>query len=662
MKDKKLLYGIIISFIFLLSIGLTYAYFSVTTTVIGDRNDIKASVGELSILYTDGPEIVADNIQPGWTTTKTVKIKNTGTLRAFYSLDWASLTNEITNDELVLSATCTSDTGSCSNVDSMPVNGDEISIGVGINPGEEQTYVITFEFIETSSAQNYNQDKRFNGVLNVIESPEAFTLMGILTDSNGDPIEGATLEVHSTVRTGVTDETGTFKIKGVQVGNHEVNVKNLGNTTIATDSISLLSSNTEEVIGKQITGDTSKGSVNVKVKLGASDINNISLIVLSWYEKCLAGDTDIKCKLLSDNTEYADNVSSAYVSSATGVNFAAPSSNTNGKGLYYTTDVSKTENGERVYYFRGSVTNNYLIYGGYCWRIVRTVEDGNVKLRYGGIPTGGVCPQTGTDVSIARAQFNKLANDNAYVGYMYGAAGTGYRQTTHGYATESNIKKVIEAWYSGEATTDSECYNGTSYVNCDFTSLANKMVNNSSLIGDSIFCSDRAVGTGGVVDGTTYTEFGYGTNNTLYAAARRVHTNGPTGTSFGSTGASPSYKCEQDVDRFSSTLDGEGNGMLFYPVGLLTADEFSFAGLVMSDAAISMYLHIGESYWSMTPADYNGSSAYVFQYVRPMSTWGTMKAISNVSTTSRVVPVISVKPTANVTSGDGSYSSPYIIE
>jgi hypothetical protein len=134
MKDKKILYGIIIVFIFLLSIGLTYAYFSVTTTVIGDRNDIKADVGTLSILYTDGPEIKASNIQPGWTTTKTIKVKNTGTLKAFYSIDWASITNEIINDELVLSATCTSDTGTCDYILSKPVTNGKVVVREGIKP------------------------------------------------------------------------------------------------------------------------------------------------------------------------------------------------------------------------------------------------------------------------------------------------------------------------------------------------------------------------------------------------------------------------------------------------------------------------------------------------------------------------------------------------
>jgi len=211
---------------------------------------------------------------------------------------------------------------------------------------------------------------------------------------------------------------GEYVIPGVEVGNHEINIKNASNTTIATDSIVLSSSSTESVSGKQITASASKGTIDLKIKLGASDINTIS--ILEWYDKCSLNSNDIKCKLLSDNTEYADNVSSTFVSSASGINFGAISSDTNGKGLYYTTNSSKTEEGKKVYYYRGAVTNNYLIFGGYCWRIIRTVEDGSVRLRYGGVPTSGSCPQTGTNVSIISALFSKAYNDSTYVGYMTG--------------------------------------------------------------------------------------------------------------------------------------------------------------------------------------------------------------------------------------------------
>jgi|SRR5574344_1313847 hypothetical protein len=105
MKNKKLIFGILIAFIFLASIGFTYAYFTVTSSVEGNANDILTSTGTLNILYTDGNVINVNEIYPGWTTTKTFTVKNTGTLEAYYSIDWASITNTITNNELTMSAT-----------------------------------------------------------------------------------------------------------------------------------------------------------------------------------------------------------------------------------------------------------------------------------------------------------------------------------------------------------------------------------------------------------------------------------------------------------------------------------------------------------------------------------------------------------------------------
>ena len=93
-------------------------------------------------------------------------------------------------------------------------------------------------------------------------------------------------------------------------------------------------------------------------------------------------------RMLRDSVVAADNVASEYVTSSTGINFAEISSDTNGKGLYYTANTNLTEDlngdgiGERVYYYRGAVENNNVRFGGYCWRIVRTNEDGSVRLRY----------------------------------------------------------------------------------------------------------------------------------------------------------------------------------------------------------------------------------------------------------------------------------------
>lgn len=104
-KDKKMLFVIGIVFLFLVSVGISYAYFSSTIT----NKDVKEQVvetGTLRLTYTDGPEIVMNNVKPGTTFTKEASVKNTGTLEVSYEIFWQELNNEIINDEMVMSATC----------------------------------------------------------------------------------------------------------------------------------------------------------------------------------------------------------------------------------------------------------------------------------------------------------------------------------------------------------------------------------------------------------------------------------------------------------------------------------------------------------------------------------------------------------------------------
>ena len=80
------------------------------------------------------------------------------------------------------------------------------------------------------------------------------------------------------------------------------------------------------------------------------------------------------------------------------------------------------------YYYRGSVTNNYVYFAGYYWRIIRINGDGSVRLLYAGETSdaeGNNLNMKLTDSSlgynnISKASFNTLQNDPAYVGYMYG--------------------------------------------------------------------------------------------------------------------------------------------------------------------------------------------------------------------------------------------------
>ena len=53
---------------------------------------------------------------------------------------------------------------------------------------------------------------------------------------------------------------------------------------------------------------------------------------------------------------------------------------------------------------------------------------------------------------------------------------------------------------------------------------------------------------------------------------------------------SPDYKCSVASDKFTTTT-AKGNGKLSYPVGLISADEITFAGLPAGKTNNSFYLY-----------------------------------------------------------------------
>ena len=93
------------------------------------------------------------------------------------------------------------------------------------------------------------------------------------------------------------------------------------------------------------------------------------------------------------------------------------------------TGLTDTFNGnEEVYYYYGAAVNNNVIFGDYCWKIVRTTDTGGVKLLYNGVPSeDGKCANTGNASQLTKEQmntssvsvaFNKSSSSPADVGYM----------------------------------------------------------------------------------------------------------------------------------------------------------------------------------------------------------------------------------------------------
>ena len=224
MKDKKIYLGIGIVFLLIITISFSYAYFSIKVSGNDNAKDIVVNAGTLSLVYTDGPEIKVENIRPGKTITKEVTVKNTGTLDTNYNIIWQSLINEITNDELVLSATCQRLNASgtveetCGSISQSPISDTAIARKISIESGITHKYTFTILFKETNANQNYNQGKKFSGVLGI----EEYKVPNFATDSWSTIIANVKAGYGSEYKVGSTKEVNL----GTTYGTHTLRVAN----------------------------------------------------------------------------------------------------------------------------------------------------------------------------------------------------------------------------------------------------------------------------------------------------------------------------------------------------------------------------------------------------------------------------------------------------
>ncbi len=95
----------------------------------------------------------------------------------------------------------------------------------------------------------------------------------------------------------------------------------------------------------------------------------------------------------------------------------------------YTGSTSTFNGKENVYYYYSASAANNVIFGNFCWKIVRTTDTGGVKLIYNGIPSSdGKCENTEANAQLTAAQMNTSSNTSrfnpmsatpSFVGYMY---------------------------------------------------------------------------------------------------------------------------------------------------------------------------------------------------------------------------------------------------
>lgn len=274
------------------------------------------------------------------------------------------------------------------------------------------------------------------------------------------------------------------------------------------------------------------------------------------------------------------------------------------------------------YYYRGNVTNNYVLFADKYWRIVRINGDGTVRVIYDGT-SAHANGESSSDRQIGTSAFNSSYEDNAYVGYMYGQTGASTYAAAHANTNNSTIKAYIDNWYKTNIV-------GTA---------------NEQYLADNVFCNDRSISSN---KPNIYNNLGYGTNATAY----RWY-DGP----WSSDGYNSNMRltCPQKNDAFTVSDTTNGNGALTYPVGLLSTDEIVLAG-GWSTRNSGYYLYSGQYWWASSPFAFDGSCARV----RYVYSGGDADVNSGVFVSSGVRPVFNLKAEVLV-QGSGTATDPYRI-
>ena len=172
-NSKKYLFLIVM--ILFVVIGVSLAYFGITIIGNDTAKGNKVVTGNLELTFTDTNEISLENAFPGDSFTKTISVKNTGTKEVSYNLVWTELTNEITNNELVIEAACKrlnssgTEEGTCESISQTPIKSNTIKKNISIEPNITHEYTIKVTFIDTGTVQNYNKNKSFSGKLGISE-------------------------------------------------------------------------------------------------------------------------------------------------------------------------------------------------------------------------------------------------------------------------------------------------------------------------------------------------------------------------------------------------------------------------------------------------------------------------------------------------------------
>ena len=298
------------------------------------------------------------------------------------------------------------------------------------------------------------------------------------------------------------------------------------------------------------------------------------------------------------------------------------------------TDENADGNTSRIYYFRGDNEDNHLVFAGICFRIIRTNEDGSIRIMYDGKASSSLKCKTLNDT--IENNLVTVINDSVIFSddsVEYVKAIDGVVPDADESSDQSPIINILNEWYK-----DSFIPKNSSDTN--YTDYISK---------DTIFCNNKvSYGSGDFYQSRELSPvFIDKKNKDKYKDSNIKNI--------------ISFYCPEPNDRFSVN---EGN--LVYPVGIPTAQDVVLAGGylsvlgdeytggpngVMDNQGYYMYSKTG--YWTMSPLS-PGKVIYVDEN-------GQLSG-ADVNETHGVRPVISLNASIVIASGDGTADNPYIVK
>ena len=279
-------------------------------------------------------------------------------------------------------------------------------------------------------------------------------------------------------------------------------------------------------------------------------------------------------------------------------------------------DLDGTDNGQN-YVFGSSFT---YANGTYTLSSTTTINTDNWKSQKSNVNTHHyTCLSSGTICSSLYYVFYIDFIDNEPINYITLTGGKSvddalnemlYNDDVN--TKNSTIKTYIDNWYS------------------------NNMTSYTEKLEDTVFCNDRSMS-----NKTSNGWYPNGGSTSTYLYFRNYKT-------------VTSLKCTNENDKFT-VESSNGNGALTYPVGLLTLPEANLANY-SANFSSSNYLNNGQDVRLGSPSFFFNNSAGVGE----LSSFGL--GGSDVGDSWGVRPAVSLKPGTNITSGDGSFTAPFIIE